>query len=294
MLNRFLAELIDDAGLFPPARLPLGEALRAHDRANGGPFQWIVGRFIAPAGRLQELERYLGGVRTRPLVLSVILAGADTQACRVGVAQARDLVARCGGAVEVELFETPHAGALHELLDTVVDAFGARVPLYVELPPGEPDAGLHALAAERASGRAACAKLRCGGPRSELFPTPAAVAHFIAAAAALGVPFKATAGLHHPVRRLDPHSGCVMHGFLNVGAAAVFAHAGLVGEDTLREIVADEDPGSFALTPALLGWRELRAGRQAVAAARAEFFHAYGSCSTSEPLDDLVALGLLP
>ena len=66
----------------------------------------------------------------------------------------------------------------------------------------------------------------------EAIPDPADLARFIAACAAAGVPWKATAGLHHPVRAeqaLTYEPGApraVMHGFLNVFAAAAFAGGG--------------------------------------------------------------------
>jgi hypothetical protein len=59
------ARLIDHAPLFPPAQLPLPEALEDHRRAREGPHGWIVRRFVAPASVLARLA----GER---LVLSVV------------------------------------------------------------------------------------------------------------------------------------------------------------------------------------------------------------------------------
>src|SRR5438445_4872946 len=78
--------------------------------------------------------------------------------------------------------------------------------------------------------RAGCfAKLRTGGVKSEMIPAVQDVAAFIVACAARRLPFKVTAGLHHPVRKVQPLTydadapRAVLHGFLNVFLAAAFA-----------------------------------------------------------------------
>ena len=50
------ARLIDHAPLFPPARLPLPEALEDNRRAREGPHGWIVRRFVVPASVLDRLD----------------------------------------------------------------------------------------------------------------------------------------------------------------------------------------------------------------------------------------------
>jgi hypothetical protein len=102
------------------------------------------------------------------------------------------------------------------------------------------------------------------------------------------VPFKATAGLHHALRRGDAH------GFLNLLAAAVFAHADGLSEQELIPLLAEEDPSAFTVTADGLTARDHHAGAAAIAEGRAELFIAYGSCSFSEPVDDLTELGMLP
>jgi hypothetical protein len=54
--HALLGELIDHAPLFPPASLPLDEALAEHDRARAGEHAWILRRFVAPASTLAELD----------------------------------------------------------------------------------------------------------------------------------------------------------------------------------------------------------------------------------------------
>jgi hypothetical protein len=124
------------------------------------------------------------------------------------------------------------------------------------------------------------AKIRCGG---ETFPTVEEVADFVLACRRAGKAFKATAGLHHPLRTPS------QHGFLNLLAAAVF-------EEDERETVAllaEEDPAAFALDDEAFVARGHRAGAGHITSARLELFIAYGSCSFSEPVEDLQALGML-
>ena len=54
-----LSGMVDYAGLFPPAQLPLEKAVREYAVHLGGAEAWMLGRFIIPAQRLEELEPYL-------------------------------------------------------------------------------------------------------------------------------------------------------------------------------------------------------------------------------------------
>jgi hypothetical protein len=103
----------------------------------------------------------------------------------------------------------------------------------------------------------------------------------------LGLPFKATAGLHHPFRLRDEVIGVLQHGFMNLLAATALAEVA-----DAAAIVAETDPGAFELSAAGLRWRGHVADAGALARAR-ELFTAYGSCSFDEPVADLVAHGIL-
>jgi hypothetical protein len=284
----FLEELIDDAGLFPPASLWMEAAAGQHAAARGGPHAWMLGRFICPAERLPELTEWLGLLdRWR---LSLLLDAARLDAALEAAAA---LVERGGGRVEVELVETKlgitDAASVGDLLEWVdgVGLGGALPFLEVEPGPGLDDA-LGAIA-EHAAG----AKLRCGGATEDLFPSPAGVAAFLDGCRRLGIRCKATAGLHHPFRHADPETGFVHHGFVNLVGAAILAREHDLSSGEVEAIVAEKDPRAFDLTAERFRWRDLEASPDAAEDARRSLFFAYGSCSFDEPVDDLLGLGIL-
>jgi hypothetical protein len=144
---------------------------------------------------------------------------------------------------------------------------GLHGEAYVELPLGD---GLEQRIAALAE-RGLRAKVRCGGAE---VPTADALGRFLSACRAAGVPFKATAGLHHPLAA----SG--RHGFLNVLAACAFADAAALTEDV-------------RLGWDGLRWRDRSAGPAELERVRREQLVAVGSCSFAEPVDDLEELGVL-
>ncbi len=235
----------------------------------------MLDRFIVPASRLGELPREAPR-------LSVVLDGGEGDL--EGVAEA------VAGGREVELVEARIDPSWIPDTQALVREKLPRAQAFWELSPGRGLRGAVAAVREAEAG----AKIRCGGVTADAFPPVEAVAAFVAACRDAGVPFKATAGLHHPIRHVEPKSGFHMHGFLNLLAAAVLAHADGLAEDELAAILAEEDPAAFAVGAGGLEVHGRHAGAVAIAEARAELFVAYGSCSFDEPVDDLTALGVLP
>jgi hypothetical protein len=264
--RELLGALIDHAALFPPASLDMPGAIAADRAARASEHAWILGRFIVPASRLRELPA------DAPR-LSVVLDGGEGDLEAVHEA-------RLDGRV-VEFVEARIDPAWIPDTQQLVDAkLGEGVRAFWELAPGRGLDGAVAAVREARAG----AKIRCGGAT---VPSVESVAAFVAACRDAGVPFKATAGLHHAVRRGDAH------GFLNLLAAAVFAHAEGFGEADLVPLLAEEDPAAFALDGDGLAVHRHRADAAAIAEARAELFVAYGSCSFDEPVADLSGLGVL-
>jgi hypothetical protein len=308
-----LKALVDYAGLFPPAALDMAPAVAEYAAAREGPHAWMLGRFIVPASRIAEL-----GDRVKEFPLAAIVnAGAapfgDTgrwfglvDEALAGVGRARAAGARVE-ALEVAL---PPPRSERETLDAPLGQLGGLLAkhdlrdlsTYAEIP--------HKLVPHDHDERAACwlrlvpdaaaaakrarlgLKLRCGGSEPMDYPTTREVAAFVRASVGEGLRFKATAGLHHPLRHRDRASGHTMHGFLNLLAAAAFAPH--LSEDELESILAEEDPAAFTFEDDTFSWRDRRASIDDLRAMRRSSFVGYGSCSFDEPVHDLTALGILP
>ncbi len=299
-VRAFLGQAIDDAGLFPPAKLSMRDALAAHERALSGPHAWMLGRFVVSASGLGELTEALGG-RSTPLRVSVVFDGALLEDY-AGVA--REIHSGSGRvaieAVELKLTDLPGSdpAAKAAMLGQMerVGAFTTPLSTYVEIGI-EDDAhlelNLQTFRESPAGGSRRYVKVRCGGLDASATPSTGQLAQFIARARDLGVPFKATAGLHHPVRHHNVQAGFPMHGFLNVIGAAILARTHAFDRAKLEAILADENATDFRLSVRAFEWRGAIVKAEEIAGARATTIHSFGSCSFDEPLADLLALGIV-
>jgi hypothetical protein len=312
-LRALLTGIVDYAGLFPPAQLPLEESICNYASYRSEPESWMLGRFICPAARLTELSPFVKELfhDGPPLAVSALGGGGkDVTAFRDGlrddVNDITDFRRKHGERVTVAVYETrlPASVPADELTELLIspsrltDPRGPQgiMPFY-EAAGDDWAVALNSLSAARKSLRQSRAiagfKLRCGGVEPSAFPSPAHVGLIIAATRTAEVPLKFTAGLHHPIRRHDSGIGTMMHGFLNVFVAGVLATArGLDGME-VRDIIEDEDAGSFLFNDDGLRWRNHTATLTEIELARRTAVISFGSCSFDEPRDDLRALGLL-
>ena len=295
MSHPLLHHLVDYAGLFPPAALELEPAVREYTAHRKQAEAWMLGRFIIPLAQLGGLHAFADLFpATAPLRLCVLPGAGDTAALRVGDAvEASDrFEAEFGGHTVVEVFEMRMSQTFvaPAELSGAASLAGSRV-LYLEWPAEATglQGHLEAVAEARAGGTTNLGvKIRCGGTEAGHFPSVQVVAEFVAAVARLRLPFKATAGLHHPVRH--DRDGLPMHGFLNVFGGHVLALEHGLDADGVAPIIAERDPAAFSLKEKGFRWRDLSATAAGVQTAR-NLAHAYGSCSFSEPIEDLDATG---
>jgi len=297
-----LSGLVDYAGLFPPAGLGMKEAVAEYARHRREPEAWMLGRFVVPAARLGELEEALEsvwasaeggggkapGTAKAPWSLSALVGPAFRTHVDAVLAFNEQHTGRAR-IDSVEFWATTRAG-----LDAGLEVISDGLTTFVELPL---DDALDELLPVVKS-RGAMAKVRTGGVTADLIPETGSLARFVAACASAGVPFKATAGLHHPVRTehaLTYEEGAprgTMHGFLNVFSAATFARAGMA-ESEIEAVLKETDAAAFRLDEEGLALGERRASSDELARARQRSAMSFGSCSFQEPVADLKSLGVI-
>ncbi len=293
-----LQSAIDYAGLFPPAALKMAEASREYASGRRGEFAWALGRFVLPASQLDEFEAGADDLLPRagaelPWRISV-LSGLDRNRDLSSVNafnQRHDAESGAGAAV-IDAVESKARTA--QEIHQAAGAAASRLESYFEIPLSEDVPALIATIA-RNGGRA---KVRTGGSTREQFPSPAELARFIHLCAQAGIPFKATAGLHHPfraVRRLNPDPvgpSVMMHGFLNLLLAAAFARAGSAPA-MLEKLLEDGSIEAFRFDDSGASWRGEKLTVGQLLDARQHSMVSFGSCSIKEPWEDLKALNLL-
>jgi hypothetical protein len=247
-LRALLSHLIDYAGLYPPAGLPLPVVIENYRAYLGSPENWMLNRLVLPAAKLPQ-------ARLQPGWRVTLLVDGEP------------------GALPAQV----------ETLETKL-SHGLSLPAYCEVPLAAIDG--------------AFAKVRTGGLTPDAIPPSETLADFLQEAASRRIAFKATAGLHHPIRSqrpltYAPDSACAtMHGFANVFAAAAFAWRG-AERAVVLDILDETDARAFQFFDDELRWRKRSVATAQIEAARREFAHSFGSCSFEEPVADLRILGWL-
>jgi len=288
-VRALLTGIVDYAGLFPPAALDMPRAVRNYAAYRGSDDAWMLGRFVVPVARLDEFAaaRGQGGHGDR-WPLSALL-GDDVAR---DVERAVAFNARGEGGATIESLEARAAtpGDVGALAGMPVDGFS----VFGELPWGPDPAPI--LTALRRAGFSA--KIRTGGVTPESIPHASSLIRVMRACVDAAVPFKATAGLHHPIRGTYPLTYAdgaptgVMYGYLNVFMAAAALASGVSDQDAAA-ILTEGDPAAFALLAGAVRWRGRAIGADALLAMRDHVATSFGSCSFREPIAELRASALI-
>jgi hypothetical protein len=291
-LHALLEGVVDYAGLFPPAGLDMRAAVTNYASYLASDDAWMLGRFVLPLARLDEFEgerlAMEGEHGARRWRLSG-LTGGDVMS---DVALATEFNSRGGTGAIVDSLEAKLATV--EEVRRLASRLPGDMELYVEIPVADDPAPLVRAIADVG----AKAKIRTGGVTPAAFPPSAQIIRFMRRCIEAGTAFKATAGLHHPLRaqyRLtyepDAPSG-TMFGFLNVFLAASLLCAGGSDEDAVA-LLEETSANDLEFSGAEARWRSHRLTTDQLRDARRALARSFGSCSFREPVDDLHALSLL-
>jgi len=272
--------LFDDAAIFPPGNKPLDQAVSDHVRLSEGKLAPFVGPFVISYTQLAGLAKTAMGETVIPLPLSVTVSHPrmlgellDTLAAVDLLGQLRSLEIVIPDSVEID-------STLGHISRTMDNGLPRHLDVYLEVPRN--DRRRTVLAAVGHSDFRA--KFRTGGTVPSLYPSEEELADSILSAVRMGIPFKATAGLHHAIRNRDPFTGFEQHGFLNV----IMAIDACLGGATVQQVAAvlgDRDDAFLAKRALTLPVEQVRSVRN--------YFRSFGTCSIVEPVADLMSLGLL-
>jgi hypothetical protein len=280
-IETLLANLIDYAGLYPPAGLDMRAAVRNYREYRSGKYAFALGRFIVDVARLDEMLEAAGESFSEIRVSAIVPASVSPEEIEGILSTPLEIE-----SVEIKCSEPLSICRISEVLPRHLEP-------YFEIPIRSGYSG----AVDALATTGARAKLRMGGLVSESFPPADHVVEWLRLVADRRVPFKATAGLHHPIRsrhRLTfaPDSPIgTMHGFINFFCAAAFIHSG--DAQCGKAVLEEEDPNAFRITSDAIAWRSHQWTTEQVRTIRQKFFTSYGSCSFTEPMQDLEALGWL-
>jgi hypothetical protein len=271
----------------------MADAVEAYARYRCSDDAWALGRFVVTAARLEELAAALRSLDPSlrgagPWRVSAVLGPAAPVEDWARVEEFNRRTAEHGArvdSIEAKATTAVDAGPLLSLVPSSMQR-------YIEVPL---DSGLAPLLSIVKAG-GAFAKIRMGGLTPDAFPAADAVVGFLELTHRAGLAFKATAGLHHPLRgryRLTYEPAAPMgemYGFLNLFVASALAALGASSTEQ-RAALLEEDAHAFAVTGTALRWRSREIDARALARLRLGL-HGFGSCSFREPIDELPQVGL--
>lgn len=318
-LRALLRDAIDYAGTFPPASLSLEQAAKNYSAYRRQGEAWMLGRMVCPASQLAELAA-LGereppaddSSRAREGAVAAVLSGGDaTDAWSESIERELGAVQEFRQRLRIDALEVrlplDAAGQgsranLAGLLDALNGNEWKPARIFLEVPREVEswDAAFRRLVEllveskqHPVAGSEFAFKLRTGGVQPDAFLSSAQLANVICALRDAELPWKATAGLHHPLPGVDAEIGVRRQGFVNVLTAAAMADALKLPKVDVQNILEDDDPRDFQFAGPSLSWKGLSIELPQIDESRRRAFASFGSCSFDEPRDDLRALGWL-
>jgi hypothetical protein len=320
-LRSLLEQSIDYAGMFPPARLSLDQAVQNDAGYRAGPHAWLMGRFVCPIERLDELILDWHDAESRGWTISAVLPTCSEldrffEQLDAHLESIRALRQRAGrrsivASLELRLPHTPLSSPprfgevkniIGRLRDRLLLADVAPIEIFVERPNLDPwrtperirllmQALVEFMVGNHRRNEPTidfAFKLRTGGPEPGDVPSGDEIAAVLMVSRAFRLRWKATAGLHQPLADASTES----LGFLSLFAASVFWRDKLVKSDQ-NDLLQENDASGLRFDDERLRWRNYQATIDQIREARSAGLISFGSCSFDEPCEGLARMGLL-
>jgi len=298
-IHGLMSSVIDYAGLYPPAQLEPAVVVRNYTEVITSPRAWMLGRLVWPADKLDQLSELAQGnaPRVEPpategaWAITCVLSPAGTPECLRDIAAVDAFNNRQStegeAAMRIDSLEM-RANSV-AAVERVVSQLPDDVFPYFEVAlESDPRGVIAALVGEEAG-----VKFRTGGTTPQAHPGAGDLARAILAAAAAGVPFKATAGLHRALCHFNQAAGAKQFGFLNVFLGAAMAQARRIDMEGLTAFLTVDSMDDIDFSERAVAWQGIRVSREEILDSRSRLAHSFGSCSFDEPWEDLVAMELV-
>ena len=329
-LRTFMDGLIDYAGLFPPADLPLNEAIDEYISHIKNDNARMLSRFIIHTSKLNDLDEFISlFANIGPLRLSVLGGGGNNDdeylnKINQNIANINNYREKQGNKIEIDVIEckmatnTPSKSTMEKTTDLLNKNGLTHYHEFTELPPvgmnysteiddSSWDNEILPTIKLLSNLDNAGIKLRCGGIVKEAFPSVEQVAAMIQTCVIIGIPMKFTAGLHHPIRHFAEEYDEFMHGFINTFGAGIFATTFPKPKNSqekykmfilLSHMIDDQNAENFNFNNNSMIWKvgddrdtQFEIDVEKIENARKKGMISYGSCSFQDPIDDLTQLG---
>lgn len=325
-IQPFLSEILDYAGLYPPASLSLDDAFDKYIQHTQSNHSWMLSKFVAGTNYLKDLQElvHTHDQSPQPFLITAVAAPSDslesfkkvmdqTKAIILDVVQDSTKEIKVP-SLEIKLpeifFKNSDLPSVQEAIRYAANEFKTADTLpdhiFFEISGFSFDSSYSKLLVdalhqhnknlEAADDSQYCFsgfKIRCGGVEAFQFPPTDYLAQAISYSTKSKVPLKFTAGLHHSVRHYNDSVSTKMHGFLNVFGATLLAFSSELKVSDIQTMLEDEDADHFSFTDKFFSWMKTTISLEELHMLRSLYVTSFGSCSFEEPVEDLQELNLL-
>jgi hypothetical protein len=289
----FMTNLIDYAGLFPPAGLDIETVLGNYAGYLEGKNGWMLGGCIVPVRQLHRVALHAGfrcsvivspGLPQDELDQLSSFTGSSSFTSSITMVETR--------LSEIANFPNRCLNHLLHLQTRLTQAGLQDVQLFVEADNVAPIASQIASFNLSNSGgggwiKKVGYKLRCGGLIKKDFPAPEKVADTIRICCEHEIPIKFTAGMHQPLRNHSTELNVMQHGFINILGATLLYWSGNLSKSEILECLLDKNSQDFRFTEEKFSWKDKSILATEINQLRKSSVKSFGSCSFAEPVEGL-------